>query len=80
MSERAFAELQTQVDLLPFYQIVLLKDRIDRIVAKEKARKSEAFVAEGLAWLDDIAGSVHREIDYKEERGQWRDEKYGRVD
>lgn len=42
MSELAFAELQTQVELLPFYQIVLLKDRIDRIVAKEKARKSES--------------------------------------
>ncbi len=36
MSELAFAELQTQVELLPFYQIVLLKDRIDRIVAKKK--------------------------------------------
>ena len=65
MSELAFSELQTQVEMLPFYQVVILKDKIDRIVEKEKERESEAFVSDGLAWLDGIAGSVHREIDYK---------------
>ena len=80
MSELAFAELQTQVESLPFYQIVLLKGQVDRIVEKEKKRKSDDFVSEGLSWLDSIAGSVHREIDFDKEKAQWRDEKYGRVD
>lgn len=80
MSELAFSELQTQVEMLPFYQVVILKDQIDRIVEKEKERESEAFVSDGLAWLDGIAGSVHREIDYKKERESWRDERYGRID
>lgn len=80
MSELAFSELQTQVEMLPFYQMVILKDKIDRIVEKEKERESEAFVSDGLAWLDGIAGSVHREIDYKKERESWRDERYGRID
>ncbi|MBP5158318.1 MAG: hypothetical protein ILP18_10670 [Treponema sp.] len=80
MSELAFSELQTQVEMLPFYQVVILKDKIDRIVEKEKERESEAFVSDGLAWLDGIAGSVHREIDYKKERESWRDERYGRID
>ena len=80
MSELAFSELQTQVVMLPFYQVVILKDKIDRIVEKEKERESEAFVSDGLAWLDGIAGSVHREIDYKKERESWRDERYGRID
>lgn len=38
---------------------------------------SELTFADGLAWLDSIAGSVHEEIDYKKEREEWRDEKYG---
>ena len=80
MSKLAFSELQTQVEMLPFYQVVILKDKIDRIVEKEKERESEAFVSDGLAWLDGIAGSVHREIDYKKERESWRDERYGRID
>ena len=79
MSKLAFSELQTQVEMLPFYQVVILKDKIDRIVEKEKERESEAFVSDGLAWLDGIAGSVHREIDYKKERESWRDERYGRI-
>lgn len=78
MSDIAFAELQTQVESLPFYQIVLLKEQVDKIIEKEK--KSDSFVSEGLAWLDSIAGSVHREIDFKKEREEWRDEKYARAD
>ncbi len=73
MSELAFAELQTQIESLPFYQVILLKNKIDRMVEKEKERESESFVNEGLAWLDSIAGSVHREIDYKKELESCRD-------
>lgn len=80
MSDLAFAELQSKVEALPFYQIVLLKRQVDRIMKKEENRKSEAFVSEGLAWLDSIAGSVPRKIDFEKERSEWRDEKYGRAD
>ena len=77
MSEFAFAELQTQIESLPFYQVILLKNKIDRMIEKEKERESESFVNEGLAWLDSISASVHREIDYKKELESCRDEKYG---
>lgn len=80
MSELAFAELETQVETLPYYQVVLLKDKIDKILEREKERESESFVDDGLKWLDSISGSVKREIDYKKEREEWRDEKYGRAD
>ena len=80
MSELGFSELQTQVETLPFYQLLLLKGQVDRILEKENKRKSDEFISEGLAWLDSIAGSVHREIDFEKERAEWRDEKYGRAD
>ena len=80
MSERAFYELQNQVETLPFYQIVLLKSVVDKLIEKEKSRESPDFVSEGLDWLDSIAGSIHREIDYDKEKSEWRDEKYGRID
>ena len=50
------------------------------MLEKENKRKSDEFVSEGLAWLDSIAGSVHRDIDFEKERAEWRDEKYGRAD
>ena len=34
MSDAAFAELETQVETLPMFQIVMLKEKIDRIVAQ----------------------------------------------
>lgn len=80
MSELAFSELETQVETLPYYQIVLLKDKIDKILEREKERESESFVDDGLKWLDRISGSVKRDIDFKKEREEWRDEKYGRAD
>ena len=76
MSELAFAELQSQIEMLPYYQMLILQNKINRLVEKEKEKKSEEFVAEGLAWLDGIAGTVHREIDFKKEREAWRDEKF----
>ena len=51
----AFAELQTHVETLPFYQIVLLKGQVDRIMEKEKARSSADFISEGMEWLNSIA-------------------------
>ncbi len=80
MSELAFAELQSQVEALPYYQMIILQEKINRLVEKEKERESDSFIKEGLAWLDSISGSIHREIDYKKEREEWRDEKYGHID
>ncbi len=73
MSELAFAELQSQIEKLPYYQMIILQGKINALVEREKERESESFVADGLAWLDSIAGSVHEEIDYKKEREEWRD-------
>ena len=36
MSDTAFAELETQVETLPMFQIVMLKEKIDRIVAQNQ--------------------------------------------
>lgn len=73
MSELAFAELQSQIETLPYYQMIILQGKINALVEREKERESESFVADGLAWLDSSAGSVHEEIDYKKEREEWRD-------
>ncbi|MBO4320443.1 MAG: hypothetical protein J5857_08235 [Treponema sp.] len=72
MSELGFSELQTQVETLPFYQLVILKGQVDRMLEKENKRKSDEFVSEGLAWLDSIAGSVHRDIDFEKERAEMK--------
>ena len=76
MSELAFSELQSQVESLPFYQMLILQNNLNRLVEKEKNKESEEFVAQGLSWLDEIAGSVHREIDYNKEKVEWRDERF----
>ena len=76
MSELAFAELQTQVETLPFYQLLILQNNLNRLVEKERNKESAEFVDMGLSWLDEISGSVHREIDYKKEREECRDERF----
>ena len=70
MSETAFAELESQVEELPLFQIVVLRQKLDRILER---KKSATNVAAGLALLDEFAGSVDREIDYKKEREESRD-------
>ncbi len=35
MSEIAFAKLETQIETLPYNQVVLLKDKIDKIIERE---------------------------------------------
>ena len=70
MSETAFAELESQVGELPLFQIVVLRQKLDRILER---KKSATNVAAGLALLDEFAGSVDREIDYKKEREESRD-------
>ena len=41
MSDVAFAELETQVETLPMFQIVMLKEKIDRIVAQRQKNEFE---------------------------------------
>lgn len=36
MSELAFAELQSQIEMLPYYQMLILQNKINRLVEKEK--------------------------------------------
>ncbi len=50
MSELAFAELQSQIETLPYYQMIILQGKINALVEREKERESESFVADGLAW------------------------------
>lgn len=54
----------------PLFQIVVLRQKLDRILER---KKSATNVAAGLALLDEFAGSVEREIDYKKEREESRD-------
>ena len=70
MSDTAFAELESQVEELPLFQIIVLRQKLDNILEE---RKAERDVSVGLALLDEIAGSVDREIDFKKEREASRD-------
>ena len=65
MTNAAFADLETQVEELPLFQIIVLRQKLDNILEE---RKAERDVSVGLALLDEIAGSVDREIDFKKER------------
>lgn len=65
MSDAAFAELESQVEELPLFQIVVLRQKLDRVLER---KKSTTNVAAGLALLDEFSGSVEREIDYKKTR------------
>lgn len=68
MSEIAFSELETKVETLPYYQIVLLRSKLDKIIEKRQERMSDE---EARKLFDDFSGSVDREINEKEERGEW---------
>ena len=70
MTNAAFADLETQVEELPLFQIIVLRQKLDNILEE---RKAERDVSVGLALLDEIAGSVDREIDFKKERDASRD-------
>lgn len=76
MSEFAFSELETKVETLPYYQIVLLRSKLDKIIEKRQGRMNDE---EARKLFDDFSGSVDREINEKEERAEWRDEKYGHI-
>ena len=70
MTNAAFADLESQVEELPLFQIIVLRQKLDNILEE---RKAERDVSVGLALLDEIAGSVGREIDFKKEREASRD-------
>lgn len=70
MTNAAFADLETQVEELPLFQIIVLRQKLDNILEE---RKAERDVSVGLALLDEIAGSVDREINFKKEREASRD-------
>lgn len=70
MTNAAFADLEAQVEELPLFQVIVLRQKLDNILEE---RKAERDVSVGLALLDEIAGSVDREIDFKKEREESRD-------
>ncbi|MCF0216796.1 MAG: hypothetical protein HUK21_10030 [Fibrobacteraceae bacterium] len=70
MTSAAFADLETQVEELPLFQIIVLRQKLDNILEE---RKAERDVAAGLAMLDEIAGSIDRDFDFKKEREASRD-------
>lgn len=70
MTNAAFADLESQVEELPLFQIIVLRQKLDNILEE---RKAERDVSVGLALLDEVAGSVDREIDFKKEREASRD-------
>ena len=72
MTNEANAELETQVEELPLFQIIVLRQKLDNILEE---RKAERNISVGLAMLDEIAGSVNRDIDFKKEREESRDAK-----
>ena len=75
MSELAFAELETQVENLPLYQVIILRNKLNAIMARENERNSERMGdAEARAFFEQFSGCVKREIDFKKEREEWRDE------
>lgn len=41
MSDAAFAELETKIETLPMFQIVMLKEKIDKIVAQNQKTEFE---------------------------------------
>ena len=72
MTNAAFADLESQVEELPLFQIIVLRQKLDNILEE---RKAERNISVGLAMLDEIAGSVNRDIDFKKEREESRDAK-----
>ena len=72
MTNAAFADLETQVEELPLFQIIVLRQKLDNILEE---RKAERNISVGLAMLDEIACSVNRDIDFKKEREESRDAK-----
>lgn len=70
MTNAAFADLESQVEELPLFQIIVLRQKLDNILEE---RKAERDVSVGLALLDEITGSVDRKIDFKKEREASRD-------
>ena len=72
MTNAAFADLESQVEERPLFQIIVLRQKLDNILEE---RKAERNISVGLAMLDEIAGSVNRDIDFKKEREESRDAK-----
>ena len=72
MTNAAFADLEAQVEELPLFQVIVLRQKLDNILEE---RKAERNISVGLAMLDEIAGSVNRDIDFKKEREESRDAK-----
>ena len=70
MTNAAFADLESQMEELPLFQNIVLRQKLDNILEE---RKAERDVSVGLVLLDEIAGSVDREIDFKKEREASRD-------
>ncbi len=61
MSDLAFAELETQVENLPMYQLIILKKKIESIVQKELS-SSDEFVFDSLVQHTERADEYIKEL------------------
>ncbi|MBO4620644.1 MAG: hypothetical protein J5654_11120 [Victivallales bacterium] len=83
MTSRAFADLEATIEKLPPFQLMQLHIKIGRLLdqfAEPNKTSGEDDQVEVMRVFDSFAGSVSREINEKQERADWRSEKYESVD
>ena len=74
MSDIAF-EYFNQLDLLDLTDLEILSQKINHLIFNKK-KSDSSQTAKGLAYFNSIKGSVHREINLKQELAEALDEKY----
>jgi hypothetical protein len=74
-------KIKHYIDVLPDESIDAINDYISSyIVVSVPPQKSESDIEKGYQILQKFKGRIDRNIDYKKERLEYLDERYGRVD
>ena len=65
MSEVAFAELETQVERLPMFQIFILKEKLEKIIEREQTTpqsKVESSLVESMIGIAPSLSGNYKEL------------------
>jgi hypothetical protein len=74
-------KIKHYMDVLPDESVNAIDEYINTfIVVSVPQQKSELDPEKGYQILQKFRGSIDRSIDYKKERLEYLDEKYGRID
>ncbi len=72
MSDNSFAMFEEQVEMLPLFQALLLKDRLEKIIKKKQQQKS---AEDGIALLNKLVGCVSQDISLENAKADYFAEK-----